>query len=344
MVERFRHIEISGNAKERGEQHGRLLKAEIKETIEYYRSIFKLSDALILKRAGEFRTLINTFNSEYLVEMDAIAEAANVDPLWIVALNARTEILSTLPSPKAVECTSVCFSDQALLGQNWDWASRLESLLVFMQITQPDGHRIGMVTEPGILGKIGMNSQGIGVCLNILATSTQLDGLPVHIVLRSILDCKNMLEVKKLLADYGAGKASHVLVATDKGEGFGYEFFQDKYFQLDFMNNHLIHTNHYLGDSIDDPSDPDFRSSFSRIKTARQFMVEHPDQDLTIMKEFLTDESDSDWPIYRHYIENDHIGDVGTVCSIIMDLKEQEIHLRKGKSELADFKTYRLTD
>lgn len=343
MVEQFRQVEISGNARERGEQHGRILKIEIKETIEYYRSIFKLPDVLILERAVEFRKLIKAFNEDYLIEMYAIAEAASVDPLWIIALNARTEILSTRPSPKALECTSVCFSEQALLGQNWDWASRLESLLVYMHITQPDGHSIGMVTEPGILGKIGMNNQGIGVCLNILSTATQLDGLPVHIILRSILDCKNMSEVENLLTDHGAGKASHVLVATYKGEGFGYEFNQDKQFQLALVNSYLIHTNHYLGESIDDPQDPDFRSSFARIRTAEQFIADHPDRDLTTMKKLLSDESNSDWPIYRDYMENDHIGDVGTVCSIIMDLRRQEIHLRKGKSERADFETYSLT-
>jgi isopenicillin-N N-acyltransferase-like protein len=45
---------------------------------------------------------------------------------------------------------------------------------MFVQkIIRPDGHQLIQLTEPGILGKIGMNSAGVGVCLNILAA-----GLP----------------------------------------------------------------------------------------------------------------------------------------------------------------------
>ena len=85
-------------------------------------------------------------------------------------------------------CTALCFQPTALLGQNWDWSSQLENLAVLLQIRVSENMTIQMLTEPGIIGKIGMNSQGIAACLNILLLNKPLDGVPIHIVLRSILE------------------------------------------------------------------------------------------------------------------------------------------------------------
>ena len=78
------------------------------------------------------------------------------------------EILTLDVPMGANECTALCFQPTALLGQNWDWSSQLENLAVLLQIRVSENMTIQMLTEPGIIGKIGMNSQGIAACLNIL--------------------------------------------------------------------------------------------------------------------------------------------------------------------------------
>ena len=102
------------------------------------------------------RRRVSEYSAGYAEEIEGIAQGAAVDPLDIYALNARSEILA-LP---AQECTALCFPDARLLGQNWDWAQDLEELAVLMRIVRSDGHRILMLTEPGMIGKIGMNSAG----------------------------------------------------------------------------------------------------------------------------------------------------------------------------------------
>jgi isopenicillin-N N-acyltransferase-like protein len=80
------------------------------------------------------------------------------------------------PKPKLMssdgpnECTSLFCPTNGILAQNWDWDKTLESLMFVQKITRPDRHQLIQLTEPGILGKIGMNSAGLGVCLNILST------------------------------------------------------------------------------------------------------------------------------------------------------------------------------
>jgi isopenicillin-N N-acyltransferase-like protein len=338
-MNQFPLIKISGEPFERGKQHGEQLGSEIARSIEFYRSIFGLSDTEILQYADYFRKIIDDLNPAYREEMDGIALGAGVDPLWIVALNARTEILSRNARPSN-ECTSVCFAEQSILGQNWDWGKALEPLTVLMKILQADGHIILMITEPGIIGKIGMNNSGLGVCLNILTLGKVLDGLPVHIILRAILDCKSFAQVDSLLAQHGGGKASNIMVAEANGNGLDIEFCAEDYYRLEPTSGYLVHTNHYLSKSINSEQDPDFASSYARFNKATQILSSHKERCVAAMCELLSDESDSTFPIYRDYVPDESVHELGTICTIVMELAEQKMYVRKGKGSGAEFVEY----
>ena len=340
-MNQFRRITISGEPVERGKQHGKQLSVEISRTIDFYRSIFALPESEILHRADFFRAIIERFNPTYIEEIDGIAQGAGVDPLWIIALNARTEILSHCAGVSN-ECTSVYYSGSAILGQNWDWGKALESLSVLMKIVQTDGHIIFMLTEPGIIGKIGMNSSGLGVCLNILTLGRLLDGLPVHIFLRAILDCHSLAQVDSLLASHGGGKASNIMVADAGGAGFNIEFCGENSYRLVAESDYLLHTNHYLDSPINSEKDPSFSSSYARLNKATQILSENKERSVAGMRALLSDDSDRSLPIYREYIPDDSVHELGTICTIVMELAQQKMHVRKGKGPGAKFFEYHL--
>ena len=339
-MNQFPLITISGRPFERGRQHGQQLSAVIAKAIDFYRSIFGLSEDEVLRRAVYFRKIIDEFSPAYSEEIEGIAQGAGVDPLWIVALNARTEILSR-NAGASNECTSVYFPTPSILGQNWDWGKALEPLTVLMKIVQPDGHVIMMITEPGIIGKIGMNNAGLGVCLNILTLGKRLNGLPVHIILRAILDCKSLAQVDALLAQHGNGKASNIIVADASGNGFDIEFCDQTSYRLVPELDYLIHTNHYLGSPINSEQDPDFSSSYARFNKATQILSDNREQSVGSMCELLSDESDQSLPIYREYVPDESVHELGTICTIVMELAQQRLHVRKGKGIGAEFFEYR---
>ena len=339
----FPRITISGEPFERGQQHGRQLAAEIAKSIEFYASIFALTEDEIMRYADHFREKIDAFEPAYGEEMDGIAQGAGIDPRWIVALNARTEILSRAPGASN-ECTAVYFSEPSILGQNWDWGRALEPLAVLMKIQRPDGHIIFMFTEPGIIGKIGMNSSGLGVCLNILTLGQLLDGLPVHIILRAVLDCKSLAQVDSLLARHGAGKASNIMVADAGGNGFDVEFCGETSYRIEPAGNYLLHTNHYLGRAINSDQDADFSSSYARFNRATQILSGNKERSAAAMCKLLSDDSDRLLPIYRAFLPDDSVHELGTVCTIVMELAQQKMWLRKGKGPQATFFEYQLGD
>ncbi len=339
-MDHFRKLTISGTAFKRGRMHGEMLADEIAQTVSFYRAIFKLPEDVILERAAYFRDVIADFSPDYAEEINGIAQGCGMDPLWITALNARTEILALSALNQANECTALSFPATSLLGQNWDWGKPLESLCVMLRIERADGHVITMMTEPGIIGKIGMNSTGLGVCLNILTLGRELGGVPIHVLLRGILDCTSIDQARALIERAGSGKSSNVLVGNASGDCFDSEFAGDEVFTHRAVDGTLIHTNHYLGKDINATDDPKFASSYARMHTATTMAANRNGDTIAAMRDILSDASNNELPILRPYIPDDSVQELGTVCSIIMDLSAREMHVRKGPDPARAFKVY----
>ena len=66
------------------------------------------------------------------------------------------------------EYNELYLKESGILSQNCDWAKDLEPLTVILKIKKKTKPEIIQIAEPGIIGKIGMNDAGLGVCLNFL--------------------------------------------------------------------------------------------------------------------------------------------------------------------------------
>ena len=334
---KFKEINIAGNAHERGVMHGQQMRAEIAAALAFYRDIFMLPDQTVLDQAAHFQGVISAFNPEYGEEIKGIAEGSGQDFLWIVALNARTEILALKGVTSVNECTSMCFPERLVLGQTWDWGKSLEDLCAIMRISRPDGHVIRMLGEPGIIGKIGMNNAGLGVCLNILTLNSGLDGVPVHVMLRAILDSQSATEAAAVINQDATGKSSNIIVADSSGHCFDTEFAGSETLLPSPIEGNFIHTNHYLGKEINAPDDPLFFNSRTRMETAVRRVSSTDDHSVASMTDILSDRSDEQFPIFRSYVPDDALQHVGTVATIVMDLSAQELHIRKGNEPDSPF-------
>ena len=169
-----------------------------------------------------------------------------MEPWQIYLLNSRTEILNA----RASECTSLYLQDSAMLGQTWDWAHALEDLMIVLRCKYPDGSSLLTLTDPGILAKVGMNSAGLGVCLNILFSPHELDGLPTHLLIRALLECADIDEAAATLDQAGIGRSSHLMIADAEGRGFGTEYAEGRQQRLTPQQGYLLHTNHCIATSL----------------------------------------------------------------------------------------------
>lgn len=346
-AESFRQITIEGNAQQRGFSYGQQLGRQILQVIEVYRELWQRDDAEILSRADRYRRLLrenaDTRLKEYSVEIDNIAEAIrdsfrhDFNPLWLYALNARTELLSL----SADECTAIYFRPTALLGQNWDWAECFEKLAILLTIVPDEGPTIWTLTEPGIIGKVGMNSAGVGVCLNILRCSgmtvacDSVAGLPVHITLRMILESPSLEAARQVLQSHRIDTVSNILVGDATGNCFDVEFAGSEQNWLPCAENTTFHTNHYCCESArchNEPFESKLQSSYARFDRTSELLANNSDFSLARMKSVLLDQTGL-LPIHRRYEEypgfpRQH--KVGTVATILMDLKQRSLKLQRG--------------
>ncbi|KAF5575431.1 isopenicillin-N n-acyltransferase [Fusarium pseudoanthophilum] len=161
----------------------------------------------------------------YAEELQGLADGAGFELVDIVALNVRTEITfglyTRVPSApiQTDGCTSAAYrqpNGEVLLAQNWDWQPEQAPNLFICHISQPgtDIPDISMVTEGGVIGKIGINSSGVGTCLNaIRARGVDNTKIPIHLALRTALESHSAREAAEKLYEVGTAGSGHILVS-----------------------------------------------------------------------------------------------------------------------------------
>ncbi|KAK6361149.1 hypothetical protein TWF730_004893 [Orbilia blumenaviensis] len=246
-------ISLSGTNYEIGYSHGSSLKAQIARQIEFYYGMFQYSSKLdregVHSRARDYEATILKLVPNLHQEIVGIAEGAEVDVLDIVALNVRSEIaLGEFQDG----CTSLSWKVTGedgktvqYLAQNWDWVRPVQQNLALVEIQQAEKPTIKMVTEAGIIGKIGYNSASVGVLLNALrAPPTDTTKLPVHVLLRLCLESRTAAEALSQIEKYGAASAQHILLADLSGAQC-LELSPIKHHYIyPNSDNFLAHTNH----------------------------------------------------------------------------------------------------
>lgn len=342
----IREFQFSGKPREIGRGHGEALRDEIAKAWEFYRGRFSKFPGEVLKQSAEhFSQVIAEYSWEYHEEIVGIAEGARMDINQITLLNARTEVMLHAASI-APECTALYFPETKLLGQNWDWAKELEPLICCMRIERQDGHQILTMTEPGIIGKIELNDKGLGTCLNILPGKAECDGVPVHVLLRSMLDQDSLEMIRARLLqveiDGKLGTLSNVMVGDDRGKHAMFEF-HGKQLTTVTAPGVACHTNHYLSGSEDLPEGYIGESSKARLERAGDLSYS-TDQSVSAMKKVLLDQTDLNTPIFVTYRKYPAPFDftIGTVATIVMNLADRSMEVALPNSKFPEFQRYSL--
>ncbi|KAL4873704.1 hypothetical protein BDV12DRAFT_192148 [Aspergillus spectabilis] len=104
--------------------------------------------------------------------------------------------------------------------QNWDWLEGLASGTVVLDVAltkEENGVEKSFFTlpEPGLVGKIRVNSSGLGVCLNALRCGAfAAERLPTHIIARYILErTESFNEAVGMIDEYGGACMMNMLLA-----------------------------------------------------------------------------------------------------------------------------------
>lgn len=285
---------------DRGLLLGRAFPDRIRRTWEFYGELFAAAGAArqdVTEWGEEALEHIGALAPDLTAEIDGIARGSGLAPHQIAALNARTEILGRL-GQQHPECSTVVHipagGGPPVTTQTWDWHDGMRDGWFVWIVEHPDGRVVRTLTEYGIVGKIGVNSRGLGLHFNILGhrsdRSPEHHGpwLPVHVLARLVLDrCTTLDEATALamgtpvaassaltLCDYEEGRARAATVEVSPAGPALHQPDDDGY---------LLHTNHFLdpklspGETIG-TQDPD---TYHRIEALhkRTRPLDAPDRD-----------------------------------------------------------------
>jgi isopenicillin-N N-acyltransferase-like protein len=207
--------------------------------------------------------------------------------------------------------------------------------LILLKIQKGNGLNIQMITEAGIIGKIGLNSDGVGCTLNaIKAHGVSYNKLPCHLALRTVMESPSREVAVSTLKKAGLASACHILVADATG-GAGLECSSEDLVKLD-MNREgtVIHTNHYIlkhKETVVESPDwlPDTKFRLVRIKELlKGAKEEEPSREVAAM--LLKDETEGDGAAICRSAKFGK-EPIATLFSIVMDLGSKKAKVAMGR-------------
>ncbi len=162
-------IEVRGNSRQRGIQHGRQLRTAIDRAVSFYEEFFRqhldMTPREMQQRAARYIDPTAALSPHLADEFEGIAEGSQHPLETIYALTARYEI--TFERIKLGECSNVFVGSDwsadggTLLGMNWEWRPEVMDFRAVITSRCDDGPDHIVVTECGSPGKYGLNEAGI---------------------------------------------------------------------------------------------------------------------------------------------------------------------------------------
>ena len=268
--------EPGGDPWQLGHAHGLRAKGPIEKSIATYVRLFAycgIDWQQARRRAAAYAEPIHRLDAALMAELAGIAAGAGRQLDELLALNARTELLppsypgaphpnwqqalnrnAAASIPDFGECTAIAVKPEhsttstTLLAQNWDFIGAQRDALILVRMREPDGSSCLTLTEAGMLAKIGLNSHGFGVCLNVLRSADDglAPGVPIHVLLRAVLKCRTVAQAQALVAGLPLGASSNLLCAEASGAIAALELSPRGLAVLPATERVLCHTNHFL--------------------------------------------------------------------------------------------------
>lgn len=341
-------VKVKGNPYDCGLQHGSKAKKLIDYNLKFYERYF--SDLLKIDwndaklKIKNSISLLEKFYPEILKEMEGIAAGSEKSLEDIVVLNARYELAITSLAGKYLEgCTSFAFSPQAtkshhvLIGQNWDFMHGLKDSCIFLMIEQEEMPKIAMHIEAGMVGHKGLNSAGIGLCINALISNKDKiqPAVPlITVISRKIMNSTRIRDALSAVLRAERSASINFMIAHSDGEVLNLEITPEDVAVTYPSQGILTHSNNFLefNPGIKDLGKIFFPDSITRWHRMKELLKSKIGKiEEREIKNATSDHFDHPYSICRHTDERspkEHSFE--TILSMIMDLKDKSMYVTEG--------------
>lgn len=331
-------LDIAGSPSDRGKAQGVAFSDAIAQHIVALHAMWHAagiaspqSYARDLLADTTFDEAIARHTPELMEEVAGIARGAGVEADDALILQLMDEEWAyrarSLPAPPGDKCSSLAIRDVACgvtyVGQNMDlgvYADGLQQLIRH----RPEGKAPAQIvfTLAGMLGLMGANAAGVGVCVNAMPQlPARSSGLPVAFVIRRLLAASSADEAGELVRALPHATSQHYLVADRDAvislEATPLGVCQCRSPWLD----RAFHTNHPLSAALaEDYPTPVLANTVARLR-ALELRLSQASPTRDAVAAALSSRDDPDHPLCRPRREGqDPISGV-TVGSLISEIR-----------------------
>lgn len=181
-------------------------------------------------------------------EIDGLASGAGLSRELAVLLQVRREIIGYQRIPARGDCTTYASLSAGpgggpVLAQTVDLNGNLDDQIAVLDIELSGSSRRALVLSfGGLLGYLGVNSDGLAIGLNLVLGGNWGPGLPPYLAIRHLLDnAGSVAEAMKILPGLPLA-SSRTLMLCDTGNAVCVEILGNELRTV----GELVHTNHFL--------------------------------------------------------------------------------------------------
>lgn len=353
----FQYVKVSGEPYDIGLQMAYQAGSKINRCIELYAELFQSVGVAwdsAVERAQGYISVIEHYDQDLIAEMQGMADGLKRPLVEIVALNARSELIFSAAAMDG--CTSLSAipprtDGHTYVAQNWDHYLRYHDVMLIAEINQINKPRILMVNEAGMIGKIGMNDAGIGLCFNALSCEGTPGGLPIHIALRGVLNSYTLGEAIGASIQQKSANAVNLHIASKEGVAVNIEVSNDGHDVMFNYDGAFAHTNHFISPLLLSKTKDRFQErspdTHIRLGIAQRRMSSHNGRlELANIQDILKDHTNYPDAICRHGESAIHpAGKRGnlfeTIFSVVTDLTDGAMYVAVGTPCTAEYSKYR---
>ena len=362
----FPVLTLNGDAYQRGLTHGAQAVDKIRAGTEHYCRMWERntdrSRGELVELAGGFGPVVADFDAEIFREMEGIAAGAQVPLADVLLLNARYEIMVAaffggggVAGAARGECTSFAAQPDATrdghtyVAQNWDLTPETGERSVLLEIIQKDRPNIVTHCEAGFVGHKGMNSAGLGICVNSIGCQHDrfTNKVPVFVLARTVLNSATIDEAERALLRAERTASVNITIGSDVGQVAALEVTPVDVARIDPVASRVAHANVLCGvhpsRGLTDTLAQTFPVFRERSERARE-LIDGVVVSVDTLQQLFRDRENVPEAICRHVDDQPPGVPEGlcmeTVVSMIMDLTERTIWMTDGPPDRSEYVRY----
>jgi len=351
-------IEISGTHREMGQQIGEARREQIQHSVENARQLIEQAyDTLELTWDGaqiqsrKYLPFAEERYPQYVDEWRGIAEGAEVPFAEIVTLNVMEAV--TVDALHLTRCTSFAVNEErtadghVLAAHNEDWVPDDENdVFVISAKPKKEAPYLAM-TYGGLLPNVGLNAYGIAQLIDSVYPNDSRIGIPRLVVARAVLAAKRLSgALGRTLVKHRAAGYNHLLV-DESGELYSVEVSARKFDILHGTDGYMVHTNHYLSQTMKniEHEPEELLSSRVRYFRADRLLRQSSEHTIKSLQGIQKDHVNLPNSICNHNnLGEDPLDRESTICALVIDLTAREMHIAWGNPCQNSYHTYHLSE